>query len=79
MSQFVLILVKFQILEFHKTRKVCSQNAEIRIRIQNDPKDIFFVLELQNFLTQNTKQHITQNTCAQHTNHTIQGYFIIQR
>ena len=53
---------------FCQTREVCSQIAEIRIRVQNDPKDTVFVLELQKISTQNTKKHITQNTCAQHTN-----------
>ena len=53
---------------FCKTKEVCSQIAEIRIRVQNDPKDTVFVLELQKISTQNTKKHITQNTCAQHTN-----------
>ena len=61
---------------FCKTREVCSQIAEIRIRVQNDPKDTVFVLELQKISTQNTKKHITQNTCAQHTNPDFMPFFV---
>ena len=64
---FQFFRVHYQVF-FCKTKEVCSRIAEIRIRVQNDPKDTVFVLATSKNLNAEHKKHMTQNTCAQHTN-----------
>ena len=63
---------------FVKPRKIVLGLPKFESESKMTQKTLFLCQQLQKISTQNTKKHITQNTCAQHTNPDFDKYFYLK-